>query len=42
MLYEVITLLDVPAERGKGFGAFDNGGADGDAAALAKATTPSL
>jgi hypothetical protein len=34
---QLVRLLDVPAERGKGFGVFDNGGPDGDAATLAKA-----
>jgi putative DNA primase/helicase len=34
---QLVRLLDVPAERGKGFGVFDNGGSDGDAAGLAKA-----
>jgi putative DNA primase/helicase len=34
---QLVRLLDVPAERGKGFGVFDNGGPDGDAAGLAKA-----
>ena len=34
---QLVRLLDVPAERGKGFGVFDNGGPEGDAAALAKA-----
>jgi putative DNA primase/helicase len=33
---QLVGLLDVPAERGAGFGAFDNGGPDGDASALAK------
>ncbi len=33
---QLVRLLDVPAERGAGFGVFDNGGPDGDAAALAK------
>ena len=33
---QLVRLLDVPAERGMGFGVFDNGGPDGDAAALAK------
>jgi uncharacterized protein (DUF927 family) len=33
---QLVRLLDVPAERGAGFGAFDNGGPDGDASALAK------
>ena len=33
---QLVRLLDVPAERGMGFGAFDNGGQDGDAGALAK------
>jgi hypothetical protein len=30
-------MLDVPADRGAGFGVFDNGGPNGDASALAKA-----
>jgi uncharacterized protein (DUF927 family) len=30
-------MLDIPAERGAGFGVFDSGGPDGDAAKLAKA-----
>ena len=29
---QLVRLLDVPAERGAGFGVFDNGGPDGDAA----------
>ena len=33
---QLVRLLDVPADRGAGFGVFDNGGPDGDAAALAK------
>ena len=33
---QLVRLLDVPAERGTGFGVFDNGGPDGDAAAFAK------
>ena len=33
---QLVRLLDVPAERGEGFGVFDNGGPDGDASALAK------
>jgi hypothetical protein len=33
----MIRLLDIPADRGLGFGVFDNGGATGDAAALARA-----
>lgn len=33
---QLVRLLDVPAERGMGFGAFDNGGSDGDAGSLAK------
>ncbi len=33
---QLVRLLDVPAERGAGFGVFDNGGPDGDAGALAK------
>jgi uncharacterized protein (DUF927 family) len=34
---QLVRLLDVPAERGKGFGVFDNAGPEGDAATLAKA-----
>jgi len=34
---QLVRLLDVPAERDKEFGVFDNGGLDGDAATLAKA-----
>ena len=34
---QLVRLLDIPADRGAGFGVFDNGGSDGDAAALAKA-----
>lgn len=33
---QLVRLLDVPGERGAGFGVFDNGGPDGDARALAK------
>ena len=33
---QLVRLLDVPADRGAGFGVFDHGGPDGDAAALAK------
>lgn len=33
---QLVRLLDVPAERGVGFGVFDNGGPSGDAAALAQ------
>ena len=33
---QLVRLLDVPADRGAGFGVFDNPGPDGDAAALAK------
>ncbi len=32
---QLVRLLDVPAERGMNFGAFDHGGRDGDAGALA-------
>jgi putative DNA primase/helicase len=32
---QLVRLLDVPAERGAGFGVFDNGGPDGEAGALA-------
>ena len=34
---QLVRMLDVPADRGLGFGAFDGGGADGDASKLAKA-----
>jgi putative DNA primase/helicase len=34
---QLVRLLDVPADRGLGFGVFNNGGPDGDAGALAKA-----
>ena len=34
---QLVRMLDVPADRGFGFGAFDSGGADGDASKLAKA-----
>jgi putative DNA primase/helicase len=34
---QLVRLLDVPAERGAGFGVFDHGGLDSDAAALANA-----
>ena len=34
---QLVRMLDIPADRGKGFGAFDHGGSDGDAGALAKA-----
>ena len=30
-------MLDIPADRGLGFGVFDNGGSEGDAGALARA-----
>ena len=33
---QLVRMLDVPADRGAGFGVFDNGGPNGDAAALAK------
>ena len=33
---QLVRLLDVPADRGAGFGVFDNGGPDDDAGALAK------
>jgi uncharacterized protein (DUF927 family) len=33
---QLVRLLDVPAERGAGFGVFDNAGPDDDAGALAK------
>ena len=34
---QTIRLLDIPADRGLGFGAFDHAGGQGDAAALARA-----
>jgi putative DNA primase/helicase len=34
---QLVRMLDVPADRGFGFGAFDSGGTDGDASKLAKA-----
>ncbi len=34
---QLVRMLDIPADRGLGFGAFDHGGQDGDAGALAKA-----
>ena len=34
---QLLRLLDVPADRGLGFGVFDNGGSQGDAGALARA-----
>ena len=33
---QLVRLLDVPGDRGAGFGVFDNGGPNGDAGALAK------
>jgi uncharacterized protein (DUF927 family) len=33
---QLVRMLDIPADRGLGFGAFDNAGPDGDAAALSK------
>ena len=33
---QLVRLLDIPADRGAGFGAFDNGGPEGDAGNLAK------
>jgi putative DNA primase/helicase len=33
---QLVRLLDIPADAGKGFGAFDSGGPDGDAGALSK------
>jgi uncharacterized protein (DUF927 family) len=33
---QLVRFLDVPADRGAGFGVFDSGGPDGDGAALAK------
>ena len=35
---QLIRMLDIPADRGLGFGAFDNAGPDGDAGLLAKAS----
>jgi len=34
---QLLRMLDVPADRGLGFGAFDSGGSEGDAGALARA-----
>ena len=34
---QLVRMLDIPADRGLGFGAFDHGGPDDDAGALAKA-----
>ena len=34
---QLVRMLDIPADRGKGFGAFDHGGPDDDAGKLAKA-----
>ena len=34
---QLLRLLDLPADRGLGFGVFDNGGSHGDAGALARA-----
>lgn len=34
---QLVRLLDIPTDRGRGFGAFDHGGPEGDASALAKA-----
>jgi putative DNA primase/helicase len=34
---QLVRMLDIPADRGKGFGAFDHGGPGNDAGALAKA-----
>jgi putative DNA primase/helicase len=34
---QLVRMLDIPTDRGLGFGAFDNGGREGDAGALAKA-----
>ena len=34
---QLVRMLDIPADRNAGFGAFDHGGQDGDAGALAKA-----
>jgi uncharacterized protein (DUF927 family) len=33
---QLVRVLDIPCNRQRGFGAFDNGGPDGDAAALSK------
>ena len=33
---QLVRMLDVPADRGRGFGAFDNGGPNSDAAALSQ------
>lgn len=33
---QLVRLLDIPADRGKGFGAFDHGGGDGNPGTLAK------
>jgi putative DNA primase/helicase len=34
---QLVRMLDIPGDKGEGFGAFDHGGHDGDAGALAKA-----
>ena len=34
---QLVRMLDIPADRGRGFGVFDHGGPDNDAGALAKA-----
>lgn len=34
---QFVRMLDIPGDRGSGFGAFDHGGQDGDAGTLAKA-----
>ncbi|MGC2834588.1 MAG: DUF927 domain-containing protein, partial [Methylocella sp.] len=34
---QLVRMLDIPVNKGAGFGAFDHGGQDGDAGALAKA-----
>ena len=34
---QLLRMLDIPADRGLGFGVFDNGGSEGDAGALARA-----
>jgi putative DNA primase/helicase len=34
---QLLRLLDIPADRGRGFGVFDSGGSEGDAGALARA-----
>jgi len=39
MAGQLVRLLDIPVDRGMGFGAFDNGGPDADAAAVSKMLT---